>query len=78
MKFFEDNDNANIKMLDIPHRYDLSDISYVNKEIKTFNSILKNLLYNESWEEVCGKLDVNDSVKAFVEVFLLHFEMAFP
>ena len=37
MKFFEDNDNANIKMLDILHRYDLSDISYVNKDIKTFN-----------------------------------------
>ena len=29
-------------MLDIPHKYDLSDNSYVNKDIKTFNSKLKN------------------------------------
>ena len=41
VKFLQDNDNANIIMLDIPHRHDLSDISYVNKEIKTFNSKLK-------------------------------------
>ena len=27
MKFFQYNDNANIKMLDILHRYDLSDNS---------------------------------------------------
>jgi hypothetical protein len=30
-------------MLDILHRYDLSDNSYVNKEIKTFNSQLKKI-----------------------------------
>ena len=43
MKFFQDNDKANIIMLDIPHRYDLSDNSYVNKENKTFNSKLKKI-----------------------------------
>ncbi len=41
MKFFQYNDNANLKMLDILHRYDLSDNSYVNKEIKKINSKLK-------------------------------------
>ncbi len=41
MMFFQYNDNANLKMLDILHRYDLSDNSYVNKEIKKINSKLK-------------------------------------
>ena len=30
-------------MLDISHRYDLSDNAYVHKEIKTFNSKLKKI-----------------------------------
>ena len=30
-------------MLDVPHIYDLSDISYVNKEIKAFNSKLNKI-----------------------------------
>ena len=41
VKFFQDNYNANIIMLYILHRHDLSDNSYVNKEIKIFNSKLK-------------------------------------
>lgn len=32
MKFFQDNDKANIIMPDIPQGYDLSDNSYVNKK----------------------------------------------
>ena len=43
IKFLQDNDNANIIMFDIPHRYDLSDNSYMNREIKTFNSKLKKI-----------------------------------
>lgn len=43
MRFIQDNDKANIIMLDILHRYDLSDNSYVNKETKTFNSQLKKI-----------------------------------
>lgn len=45
MKFLQDNDNANKKMLDVlhTHRYDLSDNSYVNKKIKAFNSKLKKI-----------------------------------
>jgi len=41
MKFFQENDKTNIIMLDILHRYDLPDNSYVNKDSKTFNSKLK-------------------------------------
>jgi hypothetical protein len=43
IKFFQGNDKANIIMPDIPKRYDLSDNSYVNKEIKTFNSKLNKI-----------------------------------
>ena len=43
MKFFEDSDNATMKMLDILYRYDLSVISYVNNEIKKFNWKLKKI-----------------------------------
>jgi hypothetical protein len=45
MRFLQDNDNANKKMLDVlhTHRYDLSDNSYVNKKIKAFNSKLKKI-----------------------------------
>ena len=63
---------------------DFGNLKPRNKKIERRNftqkgiEIFKNLLYNESWEEVCGQLDVKDSVKAFMEVFLLHFEMAFP
>jgi len=34
VKFLQNNDKANIIMLNIVHRYDLFDNSYVNKEIK--------------------------------------------
>ena len=34
VKFLQDNDNVNIIMLNILHRYDWYDNSYVNKEIK--------------------------------------------
>jgi len=34
VKFLQDIDNANIIMLNILHKYDLSGNSYVNKEIK--------------------------------------------
>jgi len=34
VKFLQDIDNAKIIILNILHRYDLSDNSYVNKEIK--------------------------------------------
>jgi len=37
MKFFQDNDKSDIIILDILHRYDWSDNSHVNKDIKTFN-----------------------------------------
>jgi hypothetical protein len=43
MKFLQDNDKSNIIMLDILHRYDLSDDWHVNKDIKTFNSKLKKI-----------------------------------
>jgi hypothetical protein len=43
VKFLQDNDNANKIMLDVLHRYALSDNSYVNKEIKAFNSQLKKI-----------------------------------
>jgi len=42
-EFFRDNDIANIIMLHIPHKYDLTDNAYVNKEIKTFTSKLKKI-----------------------------------
>jgi hypothetical protein len=41
VKFFQDNGNAKIIMLYIPHLHDSSDNTYVNKEIKIFNSKLK-------------------------------------
>jgi len=41
VKFLQDNDNENKIMLHVPHRYDSSDNSYVNKETKAFNSKLK-------------------------------------
>jgi hypothetical protein len=45
VKFLQDNDNANKIMLDILHRYDLSDTcnSFVNKETKALNSKLKKI-----------------------------------
>ena len=41
VKFLQNNNNENIIMLHVPHRYDLADTSYVNKKIKAFNSKLK-------------------------------------
>lgn len=38
----------------------------------------KNLMCNESWVEVCSQSDVNNSVKAFMDIFLFHFETVFP
>jgi hypothetical protein len=43
VKFLQDNDNANKIMLHVPHRCDLSDNYYVNKEINAFNSKLKKI-----------------------------------
>jgi hypothetical protein len=43
VKFLQDSDNANKIMLNVPFRYDLSDNSYVNKEIKALNSKLKKI-----------------------------------
>jgi GTPase SAR1 family protein len=41
LEIVKDNDNESKIMLHVPHRYDSSDNSYVNKEIKGFNSKLK-------------------------------------
>jgi hypothetical protein len=45
----------------------------------TNNSIkeLKNLLSKESWNEVFNHSDVNSSLKAFLEIFLYCFDIAF-
>jgi hypothetical protein len=43
VKVLQGNDNTNKIMLDVPHRYDLSDNSYVNKEIKALDSGLKKI-----------------------------------
>jgi len=39
---------------------------------------LKNLLSNESWNEVFNHSDVNSSLKAFFYIFLYYFGIAFP
>jgi hypothetical protein len=46
----------------------------------TNNSIeeLKNLLSNESWNEVFIHSDVNSSLPAFLDIFLYCFDISFP
>jgi hypothetical protein len=39
---------------------------------------LKNLLSKESWNEVFNHSDVNSSLKAFLDIFLYCFDIAFP
>jgi GTPase SAR1 family protein len=48
VKFLQNNNNTNVIVTDIPHRYDLPDNSHINEEIKSFNSKLKKIakLYN--------------------------------
>jgi hypothetical protein len=43
VKFLQDSDNTNKIMLDVLHRYDLSDNSFVNKKTRAFNSKLKKI-----------------------------------
>jgi hypothetical protein len=38
----------------------------------------KNLLSQESWEEVVDLSDVNASLKAFLDIFLYFFNITFP
>jgi len=38
----------------------------------------KNLLSNEAWNEVFNHSDVNSSLKAFLDIFLYYFDIAFP
>jgi hypothetical protein len=42
-KFCEEVTNTNLILLDIPHRYDLEEISCVNKEIQIFNRKLRKV-----------------------------------
>jgi hypothetical protein len=39
---------------------------------------LKNLLSNESWNEVFNHADVNSSLKAFLNISFYYFDIAFP
>ena len=43
IKFVMNNSDANIIIIGVPHRYDLSDHSCVNKAIQSFNGKLKNI-----------------------------------
>jgi hypothetical protein len=45
-----------------------------NSSIEEF----KNLLSKESWNEVFNQSDVNSSLKAFLDIFLYCFDIAFP
>jgi hypothetical protein len=45
-----------------------------NNNIEEF----KNLLSKESWNEVFNHSDVNSSLKAFLDIFLHCFDIAFP
>jgi hypothetical protein len=45
-----------------------------NNNIEEF----KNLLSNETWNEVFNHSDVNSSLKAFFGIFLYCFDIAFP
>jgi hypothetical protein len=46
------NSNTNIIIIDVPHRYDLSDHSCVNKAIQSFNGKLKNITTSYSYVTV--------------------------
>jgi hypothetical protein len=43
VKFMMNNSNTNIIIIGVPHRYDFSDHSCVNKAIQSFNGKLKNI-----------------------------------
>jgi hypothetical protein len=42
--FVKNNNNTNIILLDVPHRYDLDVTSCVNKEVTVFNRMLQKIM----------------------------------